>query len=65
MADRILTKGLKTGTGVGGVKYILRRGLISEVAETALIDDGQNAILTSQYEGITVYNDTSNWWIGT
>ncbi len=29
MADRILTKGLKTGTGVGGVKYILRRGLIS------------------------------------
>ncbi len=29
--DRILTKGLKTGTGVGGVEYILRRGLISAV----------------------------------
>ena len=29
MADRILTKGLKTGTGVGGVGYILRRGLVS------------------------------------
>ncbi len=28
MADRILTKGLKTGTGVGGVKWILRRGLV-------------------------------------
>ncbi len=29
--DRILTQGLKTGTGVGGVEYILRRGLISAV----------------------------------
>ncbi len=28
MADRILTKGLKTGTGVGGIKYILRKGLV-------------------------------------
>ncbi len=28
MADRILTKGLKTGTGVGGIKWILRRGLV-------------------------------------
>jgi hypothetical protein len=32
MASRIITKGLKTGTGVGGVKYILRRGLISAAA---------------------------------
>ncbi len=31
MYDRILTKGLKTGTGVGGVKYILRRGLVALV----------------------------------
>ncbi len=29
MSIRILTKGLKTGTGAGGVKYILRRGLAS------------------------------------
>jgi hypothetical protein len=32
MSDRIITKGLKTGTGVGGVQYILRRGLISASA---------------------------------
>ncbi len=35
MADRIITKGLKTGTGVGGVKYILRRGLLSSIAAPA------------------------------
>ena len=32
MADRILTRGLKTGTGVGGVKFMLLRGLTSSVA---------------------------------
>ena len=51
MADRILTRGLKTGTGVGGVKYILLRGLISSAAALSLettiqivlnIDQGRN-----------------------
>jgi hypothetical protein len=36
MADRILTKGLKTGTGIGGVKWILRRGLSSSVVVITL-----------------------------
>jgi hypothetical protein len=29
MVGRIITRGLKTGTGPGGVKYILRKGLLS------------------------------------
>ena len=31
MASRILTKGLRTGIGVGGVRYILMRGLVSDL----------------------------------
>ncbi len=44
MADRILTKGLKTGTGVGGVKWILRRGLISAALILGLRRDDSMAI---------------------
>lgn len=30
----------------------------------ALLDGDQEVSLTSQYEGITVYPDETNWWIG-
>ncbi len=30
MASRIITKGLRTGIGIGGVNYILLRGLVSD-----------------------------------
>lgn len=30
MASRIITKGLRTGIGIGGVKYILLRGLVPD-----------------------------------
>lgn len=30
MASRIITRGLRTGIGIGGVKYILLRGLVSD-----------------------------------
>jgi hypothetical protein len=30
MAGRIITKGLRTGIGIGGVRYILLRGLVSD-----------------------------------
>lgn len=31
MASRIITKGLRTGIGIGGVRYILMRGLVSDL----------------------------------
>ena len=49
MADRILTKGLKTGTGAGGVKYILMRGLISTVL-TIIIPETARHIFTVDRE---------------
>ncbi len=31
MTSRIITKGLRTGIGIGGVRYILMRGLVSDL----------------------------------
>lgn len=31
----------------------------------AFIDNEKNYILTRRHEGISVYNDSSNWWVGT
>lgn len=50
MSDRILTNGLKTGTGVSGVKYILRCGLIS----AALVFVARRDIMAIEREGTIV-----------
>ena len=36
----------------------------SSAPVVATIDDGATLVLTSQYEGITLYTDGTNWWIG-
>ncbi len=46
-ASRIITQGLKTGTGLGGVEYILRRGLVSDVFVPIL----RRAMMPIEYEG--------------
>ncbi len=45
--SRIITQGLKTGTGFGGVEYILRRGLVSAVFVPILRRD----LMPIEYEG--------------